>query len=135
MEKREYEEELDRLRNEIRKIEEQEQECIALKRKVEMEEELLEIDIKNSVTFNTELEEDWRSRNMLKQQEYLFLDTDMYLNKINSERNGILRDGLNDFDQYIKKLSWEEENCREQISRLSREYNETKEENENGTSY
>lgn len=135
MKLRQYEEEYNKIQNEIKNIEKKEQECIELKQKIELEEEERDKEIRRAIMLNDEIEEDWRSRNMLGNREYIFSDGEMLFKKVCSERNNILVDGMKDLNQYVKKLSWQEEDCREQLSRLSREYAENKEGDEDGMNY
>ncbi|MEG0154913.1 MAG: hypothetical protein RR869_09200 [Lachnospiraceae bacterium] len=128
MNQREYEDKYDEIKSELRKLEEEQQDCRSLKRAIEAEEEDRERALNIIYVRNEELEKDWRRRNMIGNKDYLFQETEERLNKVRSERNSILRDDFDDLNQYMKKLSQQEEEYQEKLSKLKREYEDQKEE-------
>lgn len=126
-------EKYDEIKSELRKLEEQEKECLSIKRALESEEDAREKELKAASMQNREIEEDWRKRNMIGNKGYLFSDHEVTLRKISSERNNLLSDGVEDLNQYMKKLSWKKDDYQKELSKL--ECDDYKEENKDGAYY
>lgn len=135
MNQRQYNDEYKKMQGELQDIKGKEEECHQLKQKLSSEEEWKEKDILAAVQLNDDIEFDWKNRNMLGDKQCLFEEEDFLLKSIASERNCLLSEDFEDLKQYIKKLLRREEDCQENLSRLWREYGESKEGEDDGTYY
>lgn len=117
----------------IKKIEEKYSECSSLKKKLQAVEEEQEYYLAEASGLNESIKEDWSVRNMMEKHKYVFDENESILNRIRSERDEVLREGFEDLDQYMKKLSWEKEDCQSELRRLRDLYEREKKEDADGT--
>ena len=128
-----FEEKQDKIKIELQTIEEQQQDCLSLERKIESEEIEMERVLNLAYARNRELEDDWTRRKMIGNKGYLFSESEATLNQICTKRNDFLRDGIEELEQYRKELSWKAEEYQEDLSRLAQEYENYHKESQDGT--
>ena len=127
------EEKQDEIRAKLKNIEEEQQDCLSLKKEIESEEAEMERALGVVYARNREIEDDWTRRNMIGNRGYLFSENEETLNRVCAKRNDFLREGIEDLEQYRKELSWKAEEYQEELSRLTKEYENHKKENQDGS--
>lgn len=127
MKEKDYERQYDELYRKLEDNREQQWELQQMQTQVHDEEDDNDEAIRLFGEFNRDMEDDWRDRNMLGDHDYLF-DNDMCLmNNINSERNYLWNED-EEMKNHLKKLRYDEEGYENEMSRLTRRYEDEKEE-------
>lgn len=127
MKREEYEDQYLIIYRELEEIREKQYELQCQQREKHRMEEDMEQDLQSLRNSRIELEDEWRSRNMIGRHEYIFEEKEQLIREIYNQRADILDDDA-EMNEELKKLSDAEELCEEKTMRLRRDYENTKEE-------
>jgi hypothetical protein len=133
LKKKEYERQYDELYRKLEHNRDQQWEFQQLQTRVYDEEDANDASIRPLREFAMDMEEDWKSRNLMGNHDYLIDDNLRVLNNINTERSYLWNEDK-EMKSHLRKLRYEEEGYEEEMARLTRRYDEEKEE-EHGQDY